>query len=175
VAALGRPETSVRPLTRGYRVPGEVLDFANRLLPSIAPGLGAATAVRREPGALQLRPVSTLAGPLAAVVAELAAAEGSTGVVCADAAVPEVVAMLTAAGLDVAALADDGSEPARISVVPATLVKGLEFDSVVVVEPAAIVAAEPRGLHRLYVVLTRAVSSLVVLHHDPLPAELAQA
>ncbi|QXG77595.1 AAA family ATPase [Modestobacter sp. L9-4] len=174
LAALGRPETSVRPLTRGYRVPGEVLDFANRLLPSIAPGLGAATAVRREPGALQLRPVSTLAGPLAAVVAELAAAEGSTGVVCADAAVPEVVAMLTAAGLDVAALADDGSEPARVSVVPATLVKGLEFDSVVVVEPAAIVAAEPRGLHRLYVVLTRAVSSLVVLHHDPLPAELTQ-
>jgi DNA helicase IV len=34
-------------------------------------------------------------------------------------------------------------------------------------------AAEPRGLHRLYVVLTRAVSSLVVLHHEPLPAQLA--
>jgi DNA helicase IV len=173
LAALGRPETSVRPLTRGYRVPGEVLDFANRLLATIAPGLGAPTAVRREPGALQLRPVSTLAGPLAAVVAELAATEGSTGVVCADAAVPEVVALLTAAGLDVAALADDGTEPGRIAVVPATLVKGLEFDHVVVVEPAAIVAAEPRGLHRLYVVLTRAVSSLVVLHHEPLPEQLA--
>jgi DNA helicase IV len=58
--------------------------------------------------------------------------------------------------------------------VPATLVKGLEFDSVVVVEPAAIVAAEPRGLHRLYVVLTRAVSSLVVLHAGDLP-DLLQA
>ncbi|MCZ2827677.1 AAA family ATPase [Modestobacter sp. VKM Ac-2986] len=173
LAALGRPGTSVRPLTRGYRVPGEVLDLANRLLPTIAPGLGAATAVRRDPGALQLRPVGTLAGPLAAVVAELAATEGSTGVVCADAAVPELVAMLTAAGLDVAALSDDGSEPARVAVVPATLVKGLEFDHVVVVEPAAIVAAEPRGLHRLYVVLTRAVSSLVVLHREPLPDQLA--
>lgn len=42
----------------------------------------------------------------------------------------------------------------------------------IVVEPAAIVAAEPRGLHRLYVVLTRAVSRLVVLHTDPLPAVL---
>jgi AAA domain len=173
LAGLGRPETTVRPLTRGYRVPGEVLDFANRLLPTIAPSLPAATAVRREPGSLRLRPVSTLAEPLAAVVAELAGTEGSTGVVCADAAVAEVVGVLRAAGLDVAALAEDGSEPTRISVVPATLVKGLEFDHVVVVEPAAIVAAEPRGLHRLYVVLTRAVSSLVVLHRGELPDLLA--
>ena len=50
LAGLGRPDTVVRPLTRGYRVPGEVLDFANRLLPLIAPGLPAATAVRSEPG-----------------------------------------------------------------------------------------------------------------------------
>nr|WP_221203875.1 AAA family ATPase [Modestobacter versicolor] len=173
LTGLGRPGTTVRPLTRGYRVPGEVLDFANRLLPLIAPGLPAATAVRREPGSLQLRPVAVLAEPLAEVVRELAATEGSTGVVCADAAVADVVALLTDAGLDVAALADDGSEPTRVSVVPATLAKGLEFDHVVVVEPAEIVAAEPRGLHRLYVVLTRAVSSLVVLHRGELPELLA--
>jgi DNA helicase IV len=173
LTGLGRPDTTVRPLTRGYRVPGEVLDFANRLLPRIAPGLPAATAMRREPGSLQLRPVEVLAEPLAAVVAELAESEGSTGVVCADASVADVVGMLAAAGLDVAPLTDDGSAPTRVSVVPATLVKGLEFDHVVVVEPAAIVAAEPRGLHRLYVVLTRAVSSLVVLHGGELPELLA--
>jgi DNA helicase IV len=57
--------------------------------------------------------------------------------------------------------------------VPATLAKGLEFDHVVVAEPAAIVEAEPRGLRRLYVVLTRAVSRLVVVHRRPLPPELA--
>ncbi|TWH74672.1 HelD family protein [Modestobacter roseus] len=175
LAGLGRPATTIRPLTRGYRVPGEVLDFANRLLPRIAPGLPAATAARSEPGALRLQPVATLAGPLAGVVTELAGAEGSTGVVCADADVAEVVGMLAAAGLELAALADDGSAPTRVSVVPATLVKGLEFDHVVVVEPAAIVAAEPRGLHRLYVVLTRAVSSMVVLHRGDLPDLLAQA
>src|SRR4051794_38762734 len=175
LAGLGRPDTPVRPLTRGYRVPGEVLDFANRLLPLIAPGLPAATAVRREPGSLRLHPVAVLAEPLAAVVAELAAAEGATGVGCADASVAEVVDLLRAAGLDVAPLADDGAEPTRIAVVPATLVKGLEFDHVVVVEPAAIVAAEPRGLHRLYVVLTRAVSSLVVLHGGELPELLRAA
>ncbi|HEY4702360.1 MAG TPA: ATP-binding domain-containing protein [Streptosporangiaceae bacterium] len=51
--------------------------------------------------------------------------------------------------------------------------KGLEFDHVIVVEPAAITRAEARGLPRLYVALTRAVSRLTVLHTEPLPAELA--
>jgi hypothetical protein len=171
LTGLGRPDTAVRPLTRGYRVPSEVLDYANRLLPLIAPGLAAATAVRSEPGSLSVRPVSTLAEPLIEVVTELAAVPGSIGVVCADAAVAEVTALLTGAGLAAEALTDDVDAPA-LAVVPAGLAKGLEFDAVVVVDPAAIVAAEPRGLHRLYVVLTRAVSTLVVLHRGDLPAPL---
>jgi DNA helicase IV len=59
-----------------------------------------------------------------------------------------------------------------VVLVPATLAKGLEYDHVIVLEPADIVAAEPRGLHRLYVVLTRAVSRLVVLHSADLPEVL---
>ncbi|MGY1673401.1 HelD family protein [Geodermatophilus sp. SYSU D00710] len=173
LAGLGRPQTAVRPLTRGYRVPGEVLDYANRLLPVIAPGLRPATAVRRDPGALEVRPVADLAGPLAEVVAALAADPGSVGVVCADAAVAGVARSLADAGLPAEVLADDGSAAGRVAVVPATLAKGLEFDAVVVADPAAIVAAEPRGLNRLYVVLTRAVSTLVVLHRDDLPVPLA--
>jgi DNA helicase IV len=55
---------------------------------------------------------------------------------------------------------------------PATLAKGLEYDHVIVVEPAEIVAAEARGLNRLFVVLTRAVSRLDVIHARPLPAPL---
>ncbi|KQS63975.1 AAA family ATPase [Modestobacter sp. Leaf380] len=171
LTALGRPDTAVRPLTRGYRVPAEVLEFANRLLPTLVPGLAPATAVRSEPGSLQLRSVTSMTGPVAGVVAQVG--EGSVGVVCADAAVPELVAALRTEGLEVGALVDDGDEPGRVVVVPATLVKGLEFDHVVVVDPAAIVAAEPRGLHRLYVALTRAVSSLVVLHRGDLPELLA--
>jgi DNA helicase IV len=174
---LGRPDTVVRPLTKGYRVPGEVLDFANRLLPAIAPDLPPATALRREPGSLTVRPVAALAGPLQEVVGELVAGDGSIGVVAADGDTEEVVRLLGEAGLPAALLRDDGEAldqgRARVAVVPATLVKGLEFDAVVVVDPAAIVAAEPRGLHRLYVVLTRAVSTLVVLHRDDLPIELA--
>jgi DNA helicase IV len=52
------------------------------------------------------------------------------------------------------------------------LAKGLEFDHVIVVEPARIAEAEARGLHRLYVALTRAVSRLTVLYAEPLPAPL---
>ncbi|GGQ25053.1 hypothetical protein GCM10010187_46830 [Actinomadura coerulea] len=58
---------------------------------------------------------------------------------------------------------------------PAGLAKGLEFDAVAVVEPASIAEAESRGLPRLYVVLTRAVTLLHFLRSQPLPAALSPA
>ena len=64
----------------------------------------------------------------------------------------------------------------RPILVPATLSKGLEFDHVVLLEPADIVAGEPdevTGLRRLYVCLTRAVTSLIVVYASDLPAALA--
>ena len=57
----------------------------------------------------------------------------------------------------------------RLAIVPVTLAKGLEFDQVIVVEPARITGAGHSGLRRLYVALTRAVSRLFVLHAEPLP------
>ncbi|TFV69019.1 AAA family ATPase, partial [Blastococcus sp. CT_GayMR20] len=129
------------------------------------------TAVRSEPGALTVRTAASW--PLADVLRELRAVPGSIGVVCADAAVADVAASLADAGVPAEVLTDDSDTVPALAVVPASLAKGLEFDAVVVVDPAAIVAAEPRGLHRLYVVLTRAVSTLVVLHGGDLPAPLA--
>ncbi len=74
-----------------------------------------------------------------------------------------------------AALRDAGLGGAAQLVAPAEA-KGLEFDGVVVVEPAAIVATTgadvAAGLRLLYVALTRAVQSLTVVHHDPLPESL---
>ena len=61
---------------------------------------------------------------------------------------------------------------AELNAMPVSQIKGLEYDRVVVVEPADIVAAEPRGMNRLYVALTRAVAELVVLHRKPLPENL---
>ena len=175
LTALGHPDAAVRALTRGYRVPAEVLDLANRLLPHLAAGVAPATSVRRGEGALRIRP----AGPnlVDTVVAEARAAldaPGSVAVICADQAVPDLATALTRAGLAFTPVAD-AEEPTverRLSLVPARLAKGLEFDHVVLVEPAEMVAAESTGLARLYVALTRAVSRLVVVHHRRLPAEL---
>jgi DNA helicase IV len=99
-------------------------------------------------------------------------------VIVADDAVAAAIDALDDAGLEFGVL---GEEPAgqdfdhRLDVVPATLAKGLEFDQVVLFEPAAIVAGEPdrvTGLRRLYVCLTRAVSGLRIVHEQPLPPEL---
>ncbi|HEX6869890.1 MAG TPA: UvrD-helicase domain-containing protein [Micromonosporaceae bacterium] len=60
---------------------------------------------------------------------------------------------------------------ASLNAIPVSQVKGLEYDRVVLVEPADIVAAEPRGMNRLYVALTRAVAELVILHTKPMPIQ----
>jgi DNA helicase IV len=173
---LGKPDGHVEVLTLGYRVPREIIGFANRLLPRIAPGVAAAVSVRTAPGALAVRRVSSdrLLGDAAAATLAAASGDGSVAVVTDDAAAPRLLARLRRAGAEVSDLSRDET-PGRLAVVPATKVKGLEFDHVVVVEPAAIAAAEPRpdlGLRRLYVVLTRAVSTLTVVHALPLPDPL---
>jgi DNA helicase IV len=177
LAHLGKAAARIEPLTRGYRVPADVIAFANRLLPHLAVGLDPATSVRSAAGGLRVVPAEDPAGAAAAEAVRALAEEGSIGVIAADVDVPAVAAALAGLAAEHVVLgADDEDRDAdatRITVVPATLAKGLEFDHVVVAEPAAIAAAEPRGLRRLYVVLTRAVSRLVVVHGRPLPAELA--
>jgi len=101
--------------------------------------------------------------------------EGSVGVITGDSRAGRIADGLRGAGLDVQLLGRDDAY-ARLVVVPATLAKGLEYDSVLVVEPAEIVAGEASeqvGLRRLYVCLTRAVTALAVVHAQPLPAALA--
>ena len=94
--------------------------------------------------------------------------------IAADAAVDRLRAHLSAAGIE-NSTPDDVDSEARVTVVPATVAKGLEYDHVIVHEPADIVDAESRGLNRLYVVLTRAVSRLSVVHAKPLPPALSSA
>jgi DNA helicase IV len=165
---LGAPDAAIRPLTIGYRVPGEVLRVANRLLPHIAPDVPPATSVRAGGEAL------THSQDLIEAVSACLDVEGSIAVIVPDAVAPSALAELAAAGIRAAMLDDEESH--RVTVVPATAAKGLEYDSVVLLEPARIVADEPSrvgGLRRLYVAWTRAVSRLVVVHLDPLPDEIA--
>ena len=92
-------------------------------------------------------------------------------VIAADPQVPELGRALDRAGLAYGAPGAD----AALTLVPVTLAKGLEYDHVIVVEPARIAGAEARGLQRLYVALTRAVSRLTVLYSEPLPEPLPSA
>ena len=97
------------------------------------------------------------------------ASEGTVGVIVADAAVPRPPTAARAAPASRYDLLGEEAQAfdTRVDLVPATLAKGLEFDHVVLLEPADIVAGEPdqvTGLRRLYVCLTRAVTSLVVVH-----------
>ncbi len=169
LAHLGHDGASIRPLTAGYRVPGEVLEVANRLLPHMAADVPPATSVRQGTDALRYAPTARLSE----TVRDYLDIEGSVGVIVPDARAVQILDELRAAGIAAERL-DDEDDP-RVAVVPAGSAKGLEFDSVVLVEPAQIVDAEPTrpgGLRRLYVTLTRAVSRLTIVHDEPLPAEL---
>nr|WP_238338324.1 AAA family ATPase [Pedococcus badiiscoriae] len=176
---LGKPGSHVEVLDRGFRVPASVIEYAAQLLPHMAPGLGAPVSVRDNRGRLDLLAVG--AGDLLTRTADVVAGEllqpGSIGIIAPDDLVTEVSKTLRRNEIEHGVLGQDhGDIDHQVDVVPATVAKGLEFDRVVVVEPAAIAAAEPdqrTGLRRLYVVLTRAVSALTVVHAQPLPAELA--
>lgn len=173
---LGKPDAVVDELTRGFRVPGEVIDFAARLLPRIAPELTPPVSVRRARGELEVVATDPLAG-LAAAVDRALERVGSVGLIVPDALVEDVIGGLGERPFAVVGGAERElvEFDTRLDVVPASLAKGLEFDHVVLLEPAAIVAGEPdelTGLRRLYVCLTRAVTSLVVLHGQDLPEPL---
>jgi DNA helicase IV len=173
---LGKPDTRLAVLDQGFRVPTQIIEYAARLLPAIAPGLGAPTSIRRSTGALQITPAAagTLPDAVLATCRQRLADEGSIGLLAADGDIAALYERLRAAGLAPTMLGEreDALDASRLVCVPASLAKGLEFDTAIVVEPGRIVAAEPRGLHRLYVVLTRAVSTLHIVHAEPLPEAL---
>ncbi|MFF6828205.1 UvrD-helicase domain-containing protein [Streptomyces longwoodensis] len=173
---LGKRDAVVEELTAGFRVPTDVITYASRLLPHIAPGLTPVASVRENPGSFEVRAVAGDADVVAACE-EALRHEGSIGLIAADARVPALADALAAAGLPHLAPGEETTAEARLTLVPASLAKGLEYDYVVLDEPRAVVDGEPderTGLRRLYVALTRAVSGLTVTHTGPLPEQLAQ-
>ncbi|MFJ9587251.1 HelD family protein [Streptomyces acidicola] len=189
LAHLGKGDAVIEELTAGFRVPTDVITYASRLLPHIAPGLAPVASVRENPGFFELRTITPGTGAdtdtdtdadgdaqVVAACEELLRQEGSVGLIAADARVPALTEALSAAGI---AHLDPGEETTperRLTLVPASLAKGLEYDYVVLDEPRAVVDGEPderTGLRRLYVALTRAVSGLIVTHAAGLPPQLA--
>ncbi|MFJ3288868.1 HelD family protein [Streptomyces sp. NPDC086669] len=171
---LGKRDGVIEELTAGFRVPTDVITYASRLLPSIAPGLTPVASIRDNPGFFEIRTVAE-AAEVAAACAESLRHEGSVGLIAADARVPVLAEALKEAGLEYLAPGEETTRQSRLTLVPASLAKGLEYDYVVLDEPAAVVDGEPderAGLRRLYVALTRAVSGLTVTHTGALPAQL---
>jgi len=154
-----------------YRTPAPLLSLAAAVLEEAAPGLVAPVSLRGDGDVPEVRRV----GPaeLVAEVTEAATAlreelgAGTVGVVCPAALHPGLAEALGDAARP------DAPLEAPIAVLPIGIVKGLEFDAVVVVEPAELVE-EAEGLRALYVALTRATRSLVVVHAQPLPPALAR-
>lgn len=177
---LGKADAVVEELTAGFRVPTDVITYASRLLPHIAPGLTPVASVRENPGFFDVRAIGGTDSPspdtqVVDACEELLRNEGSTGLIAADARIPALAEALTAAGIGYLSPGEETTYETRLTLVPASLAKGLEYDYVVLDEPQAIVDGEPderTGLRRLYVALTRAVSGLIVVHAAPLPGEL---
>ncbi len=184
-----RPPRLVQ-LTVSYRTPAEVVALAAQVLAVAAPSIAPPRPVRQSGSVPRLIPATRAALP--GILAQLARREiatvapGRVAVLGPTVMLPELTRALDEAGLDPVDPRDPSGEglAAGLVVLPADETNGLEFDSVIVVEPSLIAAvgddtggegppvATTRGLRTLYVALTRPTRRLTVLHTEPLPVDL---
>ncbi|MGW0314387.1 HelD family protein [Streptomyces flavidovirens] len=149
-----------------YRTPAEIMEVAAGVRRAEDPAFEPPGSVRST----GTRPLAHAAGPddlapaVAKTVAELAGAEGRLAVVAPTALHEELAAALPGASHGPA---PDLTRP--VVLLDPRQAKGLEFDTVVVVEPGQILAGSPRGTNDLYVALTRATQQLAVVHTGALP------
>ncbi|MGN6695347.1 MAG: HelD family protein, partial [Aquihabitans sp.] len=163
-------------LTVGYRIPGPNMDLAARVLARSAPDLRPPQSVRqdgRPPQFVRVEDRGLLGAATArAVRDEIAAVDnGNVGVICPASRVQECSDALNAIGIDHGVAIEQGLNH-QVTVVPVGIVKGLELDATVVVDPDGILEEEAQGMRALYVALTRATKMLTVVHRGDLPAVL---
>jgi len=156
-------EMEVEELRHAYRVPAEIMDFALPLLDRIAPEVEPPLAYRKGGDSPRLVQVDS-EELLAAALREAAALAEQDGLLAV------IVPRSLAGSLPQGELFDEISVP----VLTPRQAKGLEFDHVVVVEPAAIADDGDRGLRELYVALTRPTKTLAIVHARPLPEPLGR-
>ena len=162
-------------LTVGYRIPKQIMDLATQVMLAAAPNQVAPVSVREGDAAPKF--VQCSGGELLAklidetnrLVTELS--DGNVAIVCPDEMTEEICRALDSAKIVFGRAGASGIE-FGLTVVPVSVVKGLELDGVVVVEPAKIVAAQTHGLRALYVALTRSTRRLSVVHSQALPVAM---
>lgn len=166
------PGAAVEELRTGYRVPVEIMGYANRLLPHIAPGLAPTSSVRKagSPPVVMRVDIGALADAAAAAAGDLHKCFTSVGIIAAEVHRSRVAAALAVRGLSHSPPGSLTGEHC-LSLLAPEEVKGLEFDAVVVVEPGTF-SASRSGLGLLYIALTRAVQHLTVVHAGDLPVPL---
>ncbi len=162
-------------LTVGYRIPRQIMELATRVLKVAAPSQTSPVSVREGEETPKIITTTTrglfeeLITETKRMTAELSS--GNVAIVCPDAMSEDISVALDAAQIAHGRAGVSGIE-AGLTVVPVSVVKGLELDGVIVVEPAKIVAAQMHGLRALYVALTRSTKQLSVIHSEPLPGAM---
>ncbi len=173
----GRHVSRRRELTVGYRIPETTMELAGRVLPHAAPGLQLPRAIRGGGDVPRIVAATDTLGKAVvdAVMVELSeVGEGNISVIVPGTLVEAAGDALAGAGIAFGGASRHGLDQ-QITVVPVRLVKGLEVDSAIVVEPARIVAEECQGVRSLYVALTRATKRVTVVHREPLPDYLIES
>jgi len=171
-----RQPSRVVGLSVGYRIPAQIMELADRVMRAARPDLRSPTAVRvgdaapsivRAPSRGELG--STTAEAVTTMTTDLTSR--NVAVVAPDGLVDEVSAALRAAGIEHGRATRTGLDD-PVTVVPVSVIKGLELDGVVVVEPSRVVRDEVQGMRALYVALTRPTQRLTIVHAEELPAPL---
>jgi hypothetical protein len=163
-------------LSVGYRIPEQIMAVANRVMVAATPALRAPESVRvgeEAPRFVRASSPETLGDTVADEVRRLLdlLPDGSLGVVAPDAMVAAVSESLAGHGIEHGTATTSGLD-AGVTVVPVSVVKGLELDGVVVVEPIRVATDQDHGMRALYVALTRSTQRLTVVHADDLPQPL---
>lgn len=166
----------VAELNTSYRVPAEIMEFVAPLARAVAPDLPYPQAVR-EAGEDAVRTVATepwkLLDDTVAQVSRLVGTSDGSTLRSVAVIVPDDSDWLDAISRRIDGGGDIGERNREaVSVLAATQAKGMEYDHVLVIEPATIADRGPAGLRQLYVALTRSTQSLTVLHTAPLPDAL---
>ena len=164
---------SRRELHTGYRIPAPAMELAAKVLTVAAPDLEPPIAIRNDGDPPVVQAATDLRSDLPAMIrTELERiGSGNVAVIVPRSLEDDVADWLTAEGIEHGGATRSGLHQ-QVTLIPVSLVKGLETDAAIVVEPSRIVREERQGMRSLYVALTRATKRVNVLHAEPLPAVL---